>query len=191
LEACRRAGISVPDEIAVIGVDNDEPLCEVCDPALSSIQANHTSVGYQAAGLLADLMQGSPAPKKAVLVEPQQPVARLSTDVLAIDDPFVTAALRLIRDEAHTGSLRVDAVARRIGLSRSVLERRFRALLKRSVHHEILAAKIKRAGELLIKTDLTLAAVAERAGFKHQEYMGAVFRSRLGKTPAQIRKQSR
>jgi len=175
----------------VIGVDNDEPLCEVCDPALSSIQANHTRVGYQAAAVLADLMQGSPAPKKAVLVEPQQTIARLSTDMLAIDDPYITAALRLIREQVHTGNLRVDTIAHTVGLSRSVLERRFRTSLKRSVQREIIAAKIKRARELLIKTDLTLAMVAERAGFKHQEYMGAVFKARLGETPAKVRRQSK
>jgi LacI family transcriptional regulator len=187
LEACRRAGVQVPDEVAVIGVDNDEPLCEVCYPPLSSIQPGHLTVGYQAAALLESLMRGAPAPKKPVLIPPQQLITRLSTDVLAIADPALTAALRLIREHAHDG-IGVEAIARQVGLSRSVLQRRFRFALKRSVHQEILAAKIKRARELLIKTDLPLAAVAERAGFKHQEYMGAVFRARLRQTPAQVRR---
>jgi LacI family transcriptional regulator len=189
LEACRRAGASVPDEVAVIGVDNDEPSCEVCLPPLSSIDADHTSVGYQAASLLDGLLRGHAPPKKPVLVQPQQVIVRLSTDVRAITDPAIASALRLIREQAHAG-LRVDAIARCVNLSRSVLQRRFRALLKRSVHQEILAARIKRACELLLKTDLPLATVAERAGFKHQEYLGAVFRARLGKTPAQVRRES-
>ena len=124
-----------------------------------------------------------------MLVRPQQTVVRLSTDVLAVADPTIAAALRLIREHAHAG-LRVDTVARQVSLSRSVLQRRFRALLRRSVHQEILSTRIKRARELLIKTDLPLATVAEHAGFKHQEYMGAVFRARVGKTPAQVREEA-
>lgn len=190
LEACRRAGVSVPDEIAVVGVDNDEPLCEVCLPPLSSIQANHLQVGYRAAALLDALRTGIPAPQAAVLVEPQQVVARLSTDVLSINDPAIAAALRLIREHAHE-RIQVDAIAHQVGLSRSVLQRNFRALLDRSVHDEILAARIRRARELLAGTDLPLAVVAERAGFTHQEYMGAVFKTHVGKTPAQVRKEDR
>jgi LacI family transcriptional regulator len=75
-------------------------------------------------------------------------------------------------------------------LSRSVLQRRFRVKIRRSVHQELLAARIKRARELLVQTDLSLAVVAERAGFKHQEYMGAVFRARVDKTPAQVREEA-
>jgi LacI family transcriptional regulator len=189
LEACRRARVAVPDEIAVISVDNDEPLCEVCDPPLSSILASHARVGYEAAALLDDLLCGVAAPRQPILIAPQQVIARRSTDTLAIDDPSIAAALRLIREHAHT-SLHVDAIAHEINLSRSVLQRRFRARLKRSVQQEIIAAKIHRARDLLINTDLPLAAVAERAGFKHQEYMGAVLKARLGTTPARLRRIS-
>jgi LacI family transcriptional regulator len=190
LEACRRAEVGVPDEVAVIGVDNDRALCEVCDPPMSSVDPGHSTVGYQAAAVLDELLQSKPARRRALLIEPRQSVARLSTDMLAVGDSAVTAALTLIRGHAHEG-LPVDAIARSVGLSRSVLQRRFRTLLKRSVHQEILAAKIKFAYELLTKTDLALAAVAERAGFKHQEYLGAVLRKRTGRTPAQIRAEGR
>jgi len=190
LEACRRAGVSVPDEVAVLGVDNDEPLCEVCLPPLSSIQASHLQVGYRAAALLDALRRGGATPRLAMLVEPQQVVARLSTDVLSISHPAVAAALRLIRDHAHE-RIQVDAIARQVGSSRSVLQRNFRALLNRSVHDEILATRIRRARELLAGTDLPLAVVAERAGFTHQEYMGAVFKARVGKTPARVRHEAR
>jgi LacI family transcriptional regulator len=186
LEACRRAGVAVPDEVAVIGVDNDGALCEVCDPPMSSIDPGHSAVGYQAGAVLDELLQGGGTRRKALLIEPRQAVARMSTDMLAIGDSAVAAALQLIRGHAHEG-LQVDAIARSVGLSRSVLQRRFRALLKRSVHQEILAAKIKFARELLTKTDLPLTAVAERAGFKHQEYMGAVFKKRTGQTPGRVR----
>ncbi len=189
LEACRRARVAVPDEIAVMSVDNDEPLCEVCDPPLSSIVASHARVGYEAAALLDGLLGGVPTPAKPILISPQLVIARQSTDMLAIDDPSIAAALRLIREHAHT-SLHIDAIAHELKMSRSVLQRRFRARLKRSVHQEILAAKIHRARDLLINTDLPLVTVAERAGFKHQEYMGAVLKARLGSTPARLRRDS-
>lgn len=189
LEACRRAAVAVPDEVVVIGVDNDEALCEVCDPPLSSIRAGHASVGFEAAALLDCLLRGGAPPPAPLLVEPESIVARLSTGMLAVDDAAVGASLRLIREHAHEG-LDVSAIARRVGLSRSVLQRRFRAALKRSVHQEIINARIKHARELLIQTRLPLAIVAERAGFRHQEYMGAVFRERLGETPGEVRRHS-
>lgn len=188
LEACRRAGVQVPDEAAVLGVDNDEPLCEVCNPPLSSVRAGHVQVGYEAAALLDRLMAGKKAPVQPILVAPQCVVTRLSTEVLAIEDRQLATALRLIREHA-CGGLRVDALARQVGLSRSVLQRRFRSALKRSLHQEMLGARLKRACELLTETDLALVEIAERAGFKHQEYMGAVFKTRLKKTPAQYRRE--
>jgi LacI family transcriptional regulator len=191
LEACRRAQVSVPDEIAVVSVDNDEPLCEVCLPPLSSVEPGHASVGYEAAALLDSLLKGVAAPKKPVLLQPNETVTRLSTDVLSVADPAISAALRLIREQAHL-RVPVDSIARGVGLSRSVLQRRFRALLNRSVHQEIVSARIKYARELLTKTNLTLAAVAERAGFgSHQEYLGAVLKKRIGKTPGQVRAEGR
>ena len=189
LEACRRANVVVPDEIAVISVDNDEPLCEVCQPALTSIEPGHEAVGYRAAEALARFMRSGPNARMRVFVEPRQVVTRGSTDVVAVDDASVATALRIIREHAHQG-IRVDAIAQAVGVSRSVLQRRFRALLKRSLHQELLATRIRHARELLLYTALPLAAVAERAGFKHQEYMGAVFRDRLGRTPAQVRDES-
>ena len=190
LEACRRANLRVPDQIAVVGVDNDETLCEVCAPPLSSIDANHQAVGYEAAGLLAGLLKGSRAPKHPVLVKPRQIVSRLSTNMLAVDDSAIASALRFIRDRGHEGIQVID-VARHAGLSRSVLQRRFRAMLSRSVHDEILTAKIKRAEQLLLGSRLPLATVAIRAGFNHLEYMGAVLKARTGMTPGEVRNRRR
>jgi len=190
LEACRRAGMSVPNELAVVSVDNDEPLCEVCLPPLSSVEPGHLHVGYQAAALLDALLRGGAPPKKALQLKPLEIVTRLSSDILAVADTRIGMALRLIRDQAPAG-VRIDAIARQVGLSRSVLQRRFRALLHRSIHQEIMNVRIKCARELLAKTEISLAAVAERAGFKHQEYLGAVFRARVGKTPAQVRAEAR
>lgn len=187
LDACRRAGIAVPDEVAVIGVDNDEPLCEVCDPPLSSVLPDHFDVGYRAAALLDKLMNGVPATAEPQLVEPGRVVSRQSSDGLAVEDRAVAAALRIIRERACS-AVSVDEIARRVGTSRSVLQRRFRAALGRTIHDQIIAARLKRAEDLITSTDLPLPEIAETCGFNHQEYMGVVFRERLGKTPAQTRK---
>jgi LacI family transcriptional regulator len=190
LEACRRAGVSVPNDIAVVSVDNDEPLCEVCLPPLSSVEPGHLNVGYQAAALLDSLLRGGSAPRKALQLQPLETVTRQSSDTLAVADPRVGMALRLIRERASSG-MRIDEIAREVGLSRSVLQRRFRATLHCSIHQEILNVRIRHARELLSTTEISLAAVAEQAGFKHQQYLGAVFRARVGKTPAQVREDAR
>jgi LacI family transcriptional regulator len=190
LEACRRASVIVPDDVGVIGVDNDGPLCEVSDPPLSSIWPDHRRVGYEAARLLDELMSGAKRPDGPVLLPPRGVVARKSTDALAIEDRPVAQALRYIREHGCE-PIEVDDVVRQVPLSRSVLQRRFRILLGRSVHDEIVRVRLARARELLQQTDLPLAEIAERAGFRHQEYMGAVFRRRLRQTPGAFRRLTR
>ncbi len=190
MEACRRASVSVPDEIAVVGVDNDEPLCEVAQPPLSSVWPDHQAVGFQAAAILDSLLQGGPPPAAPILIAPRKVVTRRSTDVLAIEDGNVAKALRVIR-ERGCEDLNVDQIVRSSGLSRSVLQRRFRQVLGTTIHAEILNCRIKNACHLLSETGLSLMEVAELSGFKHQEYMGAVFKSKLGKTPGQFRRQNK
>lgn len=188
LEACRRAGVAVPDEVAVVGVDNDEALCEITNPPLSSVWPAHDQVGYEAAALLDRLMAGESAPAAPILIPPRGLKARLSSDVLAFEDRNLARALKIIRERACTG-LDVDEVAEAAGLSRSVLQRRFREMLDRTVHEELRRVRLKRARELLTETNLPLPEVAEQAGFKHQEYLGVVLRREWGKTPAQVRRE--
>jgi LacI family transcriptional regulator len=189
LEACRRAGVEVPDEIAVIGTDDDEPLCEVAEPGLSSVWPDHERVGYEAAAVLDRLMRGEDAPAEPIRVPPRGVVTRRSSDVLALDDREAAAAVRFIREHAcDADGLTIDEVADQLAMSRSVLQRRFKTATGRTLHDEILRVRLGRAKELLAATDLPIATVAERLGFKHQEYMGDVFRKRLGVTPAQYRK---
>jgi LacI family transcriptional regulator len=189
LEACRRAAIDVPGQLAVIGVDDDEPLCEATDPGLTSVWPDHGQVGYAAAELLDRLMSGHAAPPAPIFVPPSGVVTRGSTDVLAVDDREVAAAVRIIRDHAcDPRGLTIDDVATRVSVSRSALQSRFRRATGRTVHDEILRTRLARAQSLLSGTDLPLAAVAERAGFRHREYLGAVFRKKIGSTPAQYRR---
>lgn len=189
LEACRRTNASVPDEIAVVGVDNDEPLCEVSQPSLSSVWPDHRAVGFEAAAVLDSIMKGASPPTSPTLIAPRHVVTRRSTDILAIEDTNVAKALKVIREHGCE-DINVDQIVRHSGLSRSVLQRRFRQVLGNTIHGEILNSRIKHACHLLAETDLSLMEIAERSGFKHQEYMGAVFKSKLTKTPGQFRKQN-
>jgi LacI family transcriptional regulator len=189
-QACREAGVAVPEEVAIVGVDNDETLCSICDPPLSSVCPNHEEVGYQGAALLDRMMAGEPAPKQRILLQPRVIVVRQSTDVSAIEDPAISQALRLIREHACNG-LQVREVAEHVPLSRSVLQRRFQAIVGRSVHDEIIRVQLRKAEELLRETELSIGSIAAKAGFNHQEYMGAVFKSRTGMTPREYRKRFR
>lgn len=190
LEAARRAGAAVPEQMAVIGVDNDEPLCEISYPPLSSVQPDHVRVGYEGAALLDRMMRGETAPQTPVYVPPAGLVTRLSTDVLAIDDPLVATAVRFIREYACDG-IGIDDIVAHLPLSRSTLQRRFRRVLGRSVHDEILRIRLRRVQELLVDTDLPLESVADKAGFAHRQYLGEVFKVRTGYTLAQYRARSR
>ena len=189
LEACQRLRISVPEVVAVVGADNDEVICRIAMPPLSSVIINDHQRGYEAAAVLDRMMDGHPAPAAPVYVEPAGVVARASTDILAIDDSTVAQALRVLRQRACDG-LSVDDLVRQVHVSRSVLERRFRKAVGRSVNEEMVRVRLNRAVELLTDTTLTLKDVAGRAGFGTQIYMNAVFKQKLGRTPGSYRKQT-
>lgn len=186
LAICRDEGILVPDQVAVIGVDNDRRLCELCDPPLSSVIPNTWKTGFEAARLLDELMSGRPSEDLVQLIPPLGVHTRQSTDVLAIHDPEISLAVRLIRDRACQG-ISVDDVLRHVPLSRRVFENRFRAILGRTPHAEILRLRIDRARQLLSETDLPLTAVADAAGFRHAEYLSVCFKREAGQTPREYR----
>jgi LacI family transcriptional regulator len=189
LEACQRLRINVPESVAVVGADNDEPICRVATPPLSSVIINDHQRGYEAAALLDRMMRGQPPPPEPIYVEPAGVMARASTDVMAIDDAAVVKALRFLRDSA-TEDIGVEDVVREVPVSRSVLERRFRKLVGRSINGEIVRLRISRAIELLTDTELEMKVIARKAGFGTQSYMNAVFQQKLGKTPGSYRKQN-
>ena len=186
IEACRRAGLAVPEEVAVVGVDNDEPICEICNPPLSSVVPDHRRVGYEAAALLDRLMDGDAADGSPIYIPPIGLVTRMSSDVLAVDDPGVAEALRYIREYARDG-INVDDVVRNVPLSRSTLQRRFQAVLGRTVNDEILRVRLRCARELLEETNLPIEQVADKSGFTHRQYLGEVFKKQYGETPAAYR----
>jgi LacI family transcriptional regulator len=186
LEVCLRLGIEVPDQVAVVGADNDEPMCRIAMPALSSVIINDHMRGYEAASLLDKLMKREPTPKETVFVEPAGVVGRASTDIMAIDDDVVVTAMRFLREHACDG-IGVDQIVREVPVSRSVLERRFRKVVGRSMNQELVRVRINRAVELLTETSLELKVIASRAGFGTQAYMNAVFQAKVGRTPGSFR----
>ena len=188
LNACHEAGVLVPEEVAVVGVDNEEIFCELCNPALSSVAPDAERIGYQAAELLNQLMSGQTPSSQRILIDPLHIVTRRSSDTLAIKDRTVAAALRFISDQALHGCTVKDVVnfAR---VSRSFLERRFRQYLKRSPQAEIRRVQVSRIKQLLTETDFTLERISELSGFEHPEYMSVVFKRLVGQPPGQYRKQ--
>ncbi len=189
LNVCRQHGIDVPDQVAVLGVDNDEVLCELSDPPLSSVIPNTERIGYEAAECLAKMMAGGPRPASTIYVPPLGVATRRSTEVLAIEDRHIAAAVRFIRDHASEG-INVSDILSAVPLSRSVLERRFVAFLGRGPKAEILRVQIERAKELLKVTDFPLNVLAEKSGFRHTEYLSVIFKKKTGMTPGQYRAQA-
>jgi len=187
LQACRRIGVAVPDEVAVVGVDNDDLLCNLSEPPLSSVILNPQSSGYLAASLLDEMMAGNPIAGGIRRIKPTSIVTRQSSDVLAIADPEVSQALRFIREHAADG-IKVDDVLRAVPVSRRILEARFKKLLGHTPHDEILRIQLQRVKQLLEETDLPLRVIAERAGFKHVEYLSAVFKQHVGCPPSEYRR---
>jgi LacI family transcriptional regulator len=187
LNVCGEYGIAVPDEVAVIGVDNDEMLCELCDPPLSSVALNPWKVGYEAAALLDRMIGGATPPRPRTLIPPLGVVVRRSTDVVTIPDADLAAALRLIRQRACRG-IRIEDVVEKVQISRSTLKRRFMAFLRRSPQDEIHRVQIERVMHLLGTTRLPLLKIAEQAGFRHVESMCKLFKRKTGMTPGQYRK---
>ena len=190
VDGCRRIGVSVPDDVAVVGVDNDDLLCSLSDPPLSSVVPDTHRTGYEAAGILDRMMAGESLDSGLTLIAPKGIVTRQSSDVLATADADVSAAVRFIRDHACDG-IKVEDVLRVVPVSRRILESRFKKMLGHTPHEEILRMQLHRVRELLEETDLPLATIANRAGFKYVEYLSVVFKRQYGMPPSQFRVKHR
>ncbi|HRK31619.1 MAG TPA: DNA-binding transcriptional regulator [Tepidisphaeraceae bacterium] len=188
LDACRRCSLAVPDEVAVVGVDNDEPLCELAIPPLSSIDPNTESIGYEAAQLLDRMMAGGKSPKdvKPIKVKPRGVVTRRSSDVVASEDEEVARAARFIRDNACQGLQVIDVLAH-VGMSRASLQQRMKQILGRTIHQEIQRVRLHKVKDRLLAPGLTIKQVARESGFASVQYMTRVFHAITGETPAQYR----
>ncbi len=190
LDACRGLGIAVPDEVAVLGVDDDELLCDLAEPRLSSIITDPYRIGYEAAAQLDRLMAGE-SPSALMTVFPPLGIAtRQSTDGLAVEDAEIAQAVHYIRRNACQG-INVSDVVEAVALSRRGLEERFKKVVGRTPHEEIVRVQLQRVKELLTETDLSVAAIAGRTGFRHVEYLSAVFKKKVGVPPSEFRVKAR
>jgi LacI family transcriptional regulator len=186
LDACQRLNVAVPEEVAVIGVDDDTVLCNLCQPPMSSVIPNAAGVGYQAAEILDRMICGDKVADVVLKIPPLGIQTRQSSEILAIDDPAVANALRFIRQQAQFGCGMKDVI-RQTAVSRSVLERKFRKYLGHSPQAEIRKVQLRRVKQLLSESELPLHEVATLAGYSHPEYMCVVFKKETGKTPGEFR----
>ena len=186
--AAHAAGLLVPEELAVLGANNDLIRCELAEPPLSSVATNPFQSGYQAAEQLAQLMARENATMLDRRIEPIGVVTRQSTDILAMGDKNVAAAVSFIREHACRG-ISVDDVLKHAFASRSQLEKKFRRFIGRSPQAEIRRVQVEKIRQLLFETNFPLKKIAELAGFEHVEYMCVVFKRITGDSPGSYRKK--
>jgi LacI family transcriptional regulator len=190
IEACKTAGLHVPDQVGVIGADNDELVCELFGCPISSVVINFESAGYESARILDEWMRGK-APKDVRIIAPASHVVpRQSTDTLAVQDAKVARALRFITEHAKENVGVLD-VARAVGLSRRALEKRFRGALSRSILQEIRRIRVGLIARMLVETDLPISHIAEAQGYENVQHIARYFRQEKGMSPAAFRKSFR
>ncbi|MFT3785480.1 MAG: DNA-binding transcriptional regulator [Tepidisphaeraceae bacterium] len=190
IDACRTASIRVPDDVAVLGVDNDDMDCEMSHPPLSSVSIPWRLCGYRSAAILDNLMEGRDVPVMRELIGPAMVVERQSTNTLAIGDEDVAAAARFIRDNAHR-QIGVEDILKEVSAARRSLEKRFRDVMGRSLLEEIRKVHVERAKVLLSTTDMSMAEVAERSGFASPAWFSKTFSEIAGEAPVEFRRQTR
>jgi LacI family transcriptional regulator len=188
VEACLEMGLSVPHDVAVIGVGNKEASCEACRVPISSVLRNGWKVGYEAAALLDRMMSGTAARRGDILIQPEGIVERASTDVVAIDDPHVSAAVRFI--EEHAGeAFGVEALEAVVPICRRSLEQRFRRCLNRTPYEHICRTRVAHAKRLLdLPEARPLCEIAVHSGFPDSRLLQRVFRRVTGMTAAEYRR---
>ncbi len=188
LRACGDAGVSVPEEVAVLGCDNGELICNFAPVPLSSVDPDLELQGYEAARLLDLLMDGKQAPTEPVLVPPKGVVTRQSTNILAVPHVPTARALRFIC-EHYREPIQTPVIAAAAGMSRRALERAFLKHFNRTVAEEINCLRIKHAKALLLEADIKIYEVARQSGFANGMYFSKVFQQSTGELPSHYRRQ--
>ncbi len=187
-DVCRASGLAVPEEVAILGVDNNELICLNQPVPLSSIVHDLARVGYEGAALLDRLLRGAAPPAAPFLIPPRDIVMRQSTDHTAVSVPEVRHAMRFIREKL-ADSFGIDEVAGAAGVSRSTLDRLFHQHLNRSVHEEVQRTRIAAVKRLLLHTALPVREIARLTGFCHAQYLNNLFRRTEASTPRAFRKR--
>lgn len=188
LEACRQCEISVPEDVAILGVDNDEVICNLLEPPLSSISLTTENAGYEAAKLLEQMMAGQTNDQHDIIVEPVQVIVRRSSDLIAIQDPEVGKAMKFIHAQ-YKELIQVDDVVQATNLSRRVLEKRFADQLGKTILEELTHLRIEHVSNMLIQTRLSIAEIATACGYADERNLSRYFKMRKGMTPLAYRKK--
>ncbi len=186
LNACRQAGLAVPHEVAVIGVDNDEIACELASPEMSSVVTDAERIGYEAAALLAEIMGGSAQRREVRHIPPRGVLTRQSTDIAGARDSHLATAIEFIK-HSPVEDTSVDDVVAHVGISRTLLQQKFRSMIGRTIHEVILEQRVVRIKTLLETSDLPLALIARQTGFAHVEYLSTMFKRQTGLSPSEYR----
>ncbi|MEM1227934.1 MAG: DNA-binding transcriptional regulator [Planctomycetota bacterium] len=190
IDSCLELGLSVPEQVAVLGVGNSEPICECLRVPLSSIEENWERVGFEGAAVLEGLMRGEPPHHRSILIPPGRVIERRSTDGLAVEHSQVVAALRFIHDNAHE-SISMSDVVRHVGMSRSGLEKAFRDHFVRPPIEELRRIRLLRAKDMLRDTEKKVAEIARIQGYRTSHNLCRAFAREVGLTPKQYRQSHR
>ncbi len=188
-QACWECGIAVPEQVAVLGTDNDDVFCDASQPALSSIETGTARVGMEAARYIDLMLTGKSPEPRDLRIPPMNVRERASTDIVAIDDPELAAALQFIREHACDG-ITVDDALKVTGLNRRLLERRFKEHVGCSPLEQIHRVRMNRAHDLLTNTNLPLKQVAQKSGFAYLQTFYRTFTSHFGESPGGVRRKS-
>lgn len=189
-QMCRLRGWRVPHDVAIITGTNEESLCELPRPSLTSVEFGFERIGYQAAQLLDRLMNGEPPPEAPIEVPPEALVVRESTDFFAVEDPLMATALEFIATNSRR-PIGAEDVARAVNVGLRTLQRQFREYLDRPVSEEIQRVRIERAKRELAQSRRPISQIARDSGFGRPMRMSEAFRRELGVTPREYRKKQR
>lgn len=190
VEYCHQLGLTVPDQVAIVGADDDDLLCEMARPTLSSVRLPAERIGFEAARILDEWLQGRKPIEKTLVLAPGDVMVRQSSNLQAVPDPYVAAAVRFIHEQSHQ-VFTVQDILKAVPIARRSLERRFRKWLQRSILQEIRRSHVERAKTLLVSTDLSMAEIADRSGLTDSRQFSITFRQLTGMTPSQFRRQMR
>jgi LacI family transcriptional regulator len=189
INVTKEAGLNIPDEIAILGVNNDNAICNICDPPLSSIAFNFNKAGYSAAKLLDKMISGQETMRgQCIEIQPTHVETRGSTDFYAIDDPAIVQAMQYIRQNGNT-PLQVDAIANHVCMSKRALQLKFHDVIGKSIHDEIIQAHFDIAKAMLIETNLPIDEIAARSGFHYTSNMRRAFQKIAGMLPHKYHQQ--
>lgn len=188
LEACKSTNLRVPEDIAVLGADNDELVCNATNPPLSSIAYNTERAGYQAAQQLNRMMENKLSDNLFITINPTKVVTRRSSDIIAIKDEAVSDALRYI-SKNYRKPIQIQDVVNATTVSRRVLESRFKKNLGKTIHDEIVRIRINHTLEMLVDTNFTISQISYLLGFSHPKRLNEIFSKVMKMTPSEYRRK--